>query len=660
MKYFNFILFGMLVCAGASAQTDSTYIDLGRMRARKEFIQTTVIKASDLAQMPFTTLSDVIRLWVNGSYSDKSTMVYVIDGVMINDVDAYSIFDIEEIIIVNDALSQPNGASNLQTLALIKTKGVKSTKPHFSFAGQAFAVTKKENGQKYTTEVFHQYGLSGSGNIGKVSVGGSLNYLHDPMPNNDSVKVATTPNIDRFRLHLWAQTKLGRKSTLALQGNYTPQDCHSNFTSYSPYVISSYVRNYNESLINASLQLQTAFTSRLQNKFSAGYTNGIQKAFDSTGNLSVNNSAKNYTNNDGNLKGHFVYLNDNLNYVWTLKNWKIEPALGLNFQSLKYNYTNNHLLWDNGNHASSTETENESKNFLTATPMLAVSYKNIVNVQGGFTQDLATIVPNDLHGSRTFPFVSLAVNALPSNAKLSWKIYGSYAKMFASNNMSAFQLNDFTLFNNYYNLPYSIFSEGIWPNGPTKSTGFNERYQAGSDFSFLRKRFALGYNYLHVSSSDVTPYVYPRIAMFYLPGKYKMERHQLSLTGEVVQNKSFKWRTGMFVNFLKIHSHIYGFEFPSDEKPNTGGWTNRFGYKSFSLGADMLYMLNKDLVVTGGKSEKHSSVLLQNVYLSYSFNGGKLHNGSVYVSSRNSTDSNIMPLSNDGRRFYGGGVKFDF
>lgn len=662
MKCFSLILSGMFACAVANAQSDSTYIDLGRMRARKEFTQTTVIKASDLAQMPFTDLSDAIRLWVNGIYTNKSTMVYVIDGVMIADVDAWSIFDIEEITIVHNALSQPNGAANFQTLALIKTKGANGPKPLFSFAGQAFAVTKKRDNEKYTTEVFHQYSLSGAVNIGKVAVGGSFNYLHDAMPmlDNDSVKVATTPNIDRFRTHLWAQTKLGRKSTLALQGNYTSQDCHSNFTSNYSDNISSFVRNYTESLINASLQLQTTFSNRWQNDFSAGYTNGPLKAFDSTNNLSSNISGASYKNNYANLKGRFVYLNDNLNYTWALKNWSLEPSLGLNFQSLKYDYSYDFLVWDYINHYKSIDKVVDKVNFFTATPMVAISYKNIVNVQGGTTLNVSKIIDDNAGQYKNYPFVAVAANVLPSNKKLSWKAYGSYAKMFASNNISVFQLNDFALFNNYYSVPvFSGFSDVIWPYGPSQSLSSNVRYQAGSDLSFLQKRFALGYNYMKISSSNWAPNVYPGMTMQYLPGHYKMERHQISLTGDILQNKVLKWHTGIFVNLFKTHFLSDWSASPLDERLYTGGWTNRVSYKWFSLGADVMYLFNKDLSMGRGEPQKHISVLVQNVYLAYTFNAGKLHNGSIYISSRNLADSNIMPLS-DGRRFYGGGVKFDF
>lgn len=650
MKYLNLMLCGMLACAVANAQTDSTYLDLGRMRARKEFTQTTVIKASDLAQMPFTNLSDVIRLWVNASYTDKSTMVYVIDGVMINDADAYSIYDIEEITIIQNALSQFNGAASLQTLALIQTKRAKGEQPHFSFAAQAFAVTQKEKGYNYTTELFHQYNLSGSGKIGKVAVGGSVDYLHDAMPTyNDSTKIITTPNIDRFRGHLWARTKLGKKSTLAFQGSYTPQNCNSNFSSFSLPVWTSYVRKYNESLLNATLQLQTAITSTLQNRFSAGYTTNVQKVSDSTVNTSGFNSRSE-------LNGHQVYLNDNLSYTWNFKNWSIEPALSFNFQSLKYDYDRSYFSWPAGSHSSTTNQEKGS--FLTATPMVAITYKNILNIQGGFTQDLSEIVQKDYDGSKTYPFVTVAANALPSNTKLSWKIYGSYAKMFASNNLSAFQLNDFDLYTSYFPRPYSIFSYGIWPQGPTASTNSNERYQAGSDLSFAQKRITVGYNYLKAANTEFAQFTSPGEGIYYFQGNFIMHRHQLTVTGEVLQKNTVKWRTGFLMNFFKNYSTSFGSTV--EETPVAGGWTNRVNYKRISMGADLMYLFSKNLHSVQGESPNYKSILLQNVYLAYSFDVGKLHNASVYISSRNLTDSNIMPLSTDGRRFYGGGVRFDF
>ncbi|MDH7461495.1 hypothetical protein QEG73_09400 [Chitinophagaceae bacterium 26-R-25] len=671
MKLLNLMLCGMLACSVANAQTDSTYLDLGRMRARKEFTQTTAIKASDLAQMPFTNLSDAIRLWVNGAYTDKSTMTYVVDGVMISDADAYSIYDIEEITIVQNALSQSNGAGYVQTLALITTKKGNGAKPHFSVAGQAFVVDRKLSGGTYNFNFFSQYNVTASAKIGKVAVGGSVNFLHDEMPvTQGNELIPTVPNLNRFRTHLWAETDLGEKSKISLHVNYAPQFGDGKYASDSLGSPDAHSMKFNDALVNATLQLQTAFTSALHNKFSAGYMANKQHGHDDVMYDYQHSYDSAYYNQLGqfenNVKGHTLFINDNISYNWRLKDWSIEPAVNLNFQAIKYESKNAYATGGPGLGGGGTRgwTEQNLKgNILTATPSLAITYKNIVSIQGGIAQDLSKLVQKDYNGSKAYPFVNVAANLLPAKTNLSWKLYGSYAKTATINNLPAYQINDLgTYVDNFGGTkPGSVFvfgSGSIYVSPVPKN--YDQRYQAGTDFSFFKNRLTLGYNYLNTSDVIFTSTTLPGNISAFLAGKYTMERHQVSLVGQVLQGGTFGWRTGLFVNFFKNTINYEDLKISANQKTNSGGWTNRFAYKRLSLGVDLLYLLNAQTSVAAGKTEKHNSLLLQNVYLAYAINSKKLHNLNSYISSRNLADSNIMPLASDNRRFYGAGVKFDF
>lgn len=665
MKVFNLMLCGMLACAVANAQTDSTYLDLGRMRARKEFTQTTVIKASDLAQMPFTNLSDAIRLWVNGAYTDKSTIAYVVDGVMINDADAYSIYDIEEVTIVQNALSQPNGAGYMQTLALIKTKKGNGTKPRYSAAAQVFVVNRKLNSGTYNFNFFNQYNFTGSANIGKVAVGGSVNFLHDEMPvTHVNELTPTVPNLNRFRTHLWAETALGKKSRVSLHVNYAPQFGDGKYTTDTTGNPDAHSMKFNDALVNATVQLQTAFTSALHNKFSAGYTANKQHGHDDVmydyqhGYDSASYSRLGQF--EDNVKGHTLFINDNISYNWRLRDWSIEPAVNFNFQALKFDSENLYATWSSGMyHSYSGRSQNLKGNILNATPSLAITYKNIINIQGGIVQDLSKLVQKDYDQSKAYPFVNIAANLLPAKTNLSWKIYGSYAKTAAINNLPAYQINDLGTYADNFdaaNLGGTFTSGSIYVSPMPKN--YDQRYQAGTDFSFFKNRLTLGYNYLNTSDVVYTSAALPPNVFLWLKGKYTMERHQVSLVGQVLQSGNFKWRTGLFVNFFSNTLNYEDLKMSTTQKPNSGGWTNRFAYKRFSLGVDLLYLLKEQTSVGAGQFEKHNSLLVQNVYLAYAL--GKKHNWNVYVSGRNIADSNIMPLASDRRSFYGGGVKFDF
>src|SRR5688572_3917933 len=103
------------------AQNDTSWLDLGRIKLKKEFTQSVTIKGKDLEQMPFASLAEAINVWLYGLATNNYSVAYVIDGNMITDVNAYSIHDIEEIILVQNALVQLNGATKEKQLVLITT-----------------------------------------------------------------------------------------------------------------------------------------------------------------------------------------------------------------------------------------------------------------------------------------------------------------------------------------------------------------------------------------------------------------------------------------------------------------------------------------------------------------------------------------------------------
>lgn len=45
------------------AQNDSSYLDLGRVKIRKDFTQTVTIKGTDLEKMPFSSIEEVVNTW---------------------------------------------------------------------------------------------------------------------------------------------------------------------------------------------------------------------------------------------------------------------------------------------------------------------------------------------------------------------------------------------------------------------------------------------------------------------------------------------------------------------------------------------------------------------------------------------------------------------
>ena len=122
-KRFLFSSILISVCLfNASAQTDTSSYDLGRVSIKKDFTQTIIIKGSDLERYQFSDLADAINVWLYGTYSNASNLLYVIDGNIITDVNAYSIFDIDEITLIQSAVVNASGARPAHRWCLLSLK----------------------------------------------------------------------------------------------------------------------------------------------------------------------------------------------------------------------------------------------------------------------------------------------------------------------------------------------------------------------------------------------------------------------------------------------------------------------------------------------------------------------------------------------------------
>src|SRR5580700_9885930 len=104
------------------AQDDSSRLDAGFVTLKREFTQIVSIKGSDLEKMPFTNLSDAIAAWLYGAYTTPVTLQYVVDGNPVADVNAYSIYDIEEVVLVQNAAALVNTVDGQQEMVIIRTK----------------------------------------------------------------------------------------------------------------------------------------------------------------------------------------------------------------------------------------------------------------------------------------------------------------------------------------------------------------------------------------------------------------------------------------------------------------------------------------------------------------------------------------------------------
>ncbi len=139
--------------------------------------------------------------------------------------------------------------------------------------------------------------------------------------------------------------------------------------------------------------------------------------------------------------------------------------------------------------------------------------------------------------------------------------------------------------------------------------------------------------------------------------------HHFNIMVGIVDKPDLRWESGLTLTLLK--SHLEDFQYGETQRPGigdvspdgfsmTGGWVNRFRYKSFSFGMDLLFHLHHQVYPTGFvdtlsayNSYDRETAAISNIYAAFRV----ARSLEIYVESRNLAHSNPTDLL-DRRRYY--------
>lgn len=643
------------------AQSDSSFIDLGRIKLKKEFTQTTVIRAEDIAKLPTMSISDLIRIWGNGLFTSKGTTVYVLDGITTVDIDAYHLQDIETITIVRNALTNQHGAANTELLVLVDTKKWKADEKKLTFTAMAHGISRtvmptqpNEHPENVSSGNFQQYGISFRSGNARFSYGGSVSFVHDvfPQKKDEGDSQTKTPAFDRIKGNIWSRIQLNKNNTLSVHFNYTPQFFNSEMSQRPMKNIHYHRTQYNQ-IINPYLNLETK-TGNFSNKFTFSYITGKLNHTQDLTTFDYENFVSGRSNSQS------FYINNSIGYTFKLKNWNLTPFTNINFQSTNNSDWSGHLTKQDGNIVSLDNSSQKIKGaLLTASPSFMASYKSILMLQGGtllYFQKTANTITQQYPNKTLFPFFNGTVNLSPllnMKERYNWKLFGSYSEKFATYD-PFFMLEDhnFTFISGN---PNAIFSPNLVPFG---SSGLHtpRQWQSGTSLSLWEERLKINYNYQSIAERKTLLIELPQpIGLTGVLAESSRRQHHFSVEGQVIQS-IMSWRAGLFANFIQDEikydeiSQINRGELTNQYR--TGGLTNRFSFKQFSAGLDILYNFG----ATVYDATKINSLQLSHIFVAYTLKAGR-SDLELFVSSRNISDSRRRPLEYDGRKYYGGGLK---
>jgi hypothetical protein len=670
------------------AQSDSSRLDVGYLHLKRDFTQNLTVKGSDLERMPFTNLSDAIAAWFYGAYTQSVTLQYVVDGNPVSDVNAYSIHDIEEVVLVQNAAALVNTANGQQELVIVRTRRGQG-KRGFTADARTGLVNDKADGQVSDLRFYHNYYVTAWQNLDKVSFGLSGNYLRDAFPfGGDGLNVVTPNNLERWRLNGYLTWRPNSHNQVEIMLNYTPQRMASVFEYPSTYLVDDHSTQH---FIFPRLLWHSDLSSKWTNDLQATYIHSTRKESDYTNDVvqQPNDSlVAQYNGITDQIKSYHLWIRDRLGYKATAGHWTIEPAINASYEHFNEQATvgtvqtmleyNGGSLMGIGSVSNVSEILlNSKEDMVVLTPAIDISYKRVLDVQGGVLVDAGKQKANS--GRFAFPFASVTLDLLKltnDHAASDLKVFGSYAQR-AMPSPQGYMLSDLTTdltnsnspvqnYNTYnlntttnYTVPYYPGGQvyWVWETGVT--------YAAWGDrltiqYTFEQRNFLKS---LLLFSNGGISFAYP---------DWRSTLQHVDIRVKVLDAEGVRWLTGLNATLLQNKSPFTysnqssenGKQDIGDDSPNpsswTGGWVNRVQVKRFTAGFDLLYHFGESVLsqtYSGAfDTVKVNSVITPNIYVGYSWHLPGAQTLECFVESRGLIQNSKSDLLDD-RRYYTVGGK---
>lgn len=667
----------LLFSLSIHAQTDTSYYDLGRGRIKRDFSQAMVIKARDLRPFFNSSIDDLVKARLG--YAND--LVYVIDGNAINNIDNYSIYDIEEIVILDNALGTLNGAYAAKFLVLVKTNRGKEMPEGFTLGAAAKTgivsgrTDLEEFGSSYESDVrqYHQYYVSGNYRSQKLHVGTSIDYMRDagPLVRQEDHELSLKTNYNPLKVRTFADYRFHRAHTLSAEVSWSPiwhtLDYEERRYLPSYEIDTRQEQDYKSSYLQGTLQLKSRFLKHFENDLVGAYNWGevSRETFYATSRYSNGTEQFGASGRDSyNVWRRHLLLRNTLSYNWSVgESLTIRPFANFVFRNISHSQADESRstsLTDASVGAFSTNRFWYRTRYWTMQPALDITWRNYLNLNGGVVFSKSTYL---LSGdTRKFPFASVSADVLQllrEGSHSSLKLFASYAR---SENLGDDQTTVSISENNEY-----LASLPVYTYIPSLNTDAFDRttFVMGAHFGLLREVLRLGYSY--------NGRRYPlarRAANSTVLQNYEVQLsndfHRLSFGAKPFSGHGFGWQSDLHAFITKVEvEHVGQGETPLsgdyllDSDPLYFQWANKWSYKDFFMGMDVMaadnqpyQSLDESLVL---KWETRQTFSIQHLYLGKDLslaNGQKLN---IYAYARNLFENRYSLLA-DHRVYCGVGL----
>ena len=685
------------------AQYDTSRLDAGYLSFRKEFTQTITIKGADLEKMPFANLSDALSAWLYGAYTQPGSLQYVVDGNPVNDVNAYSVYDIEEVVVVQGAPALALTQGGPQELVLVRTRRGRG-KGGVTGAAQAGLVNASGDGVHTDTRIYHNYYVGVWRNLDKLSFGISGNYLRDVLPlPADGKSVVTPDNLQRERLNGYLTWRPDSRNQVEVTMNYTPEQLGYGTDSLAPestYQASSTQarEKAHQHFLLPRLLWHSDFARNWKNDVQATYLLSKYTENDQLSQAPLTNANPALPGEYGlgleadKKNSYHLWIRDRVAFTASAGGWRIEASLNLSYENLKeelgytgliigsYGYGNTGLGVLGGSSTStSVQTQAYKSNDFFVTPAIDFSYKKVVDIQGGV---LANVAHETGGAHQVFPFARLSLDVLrvvTGESGGGLKIFGSYSQR------SAASLQDLGLadLSNGLDLGLAISVPLLFgrtgagniyvPTQAPPGIPIYWAWETGASYSGWKDRLTIQYNFERRNTTtigEVTVSVpaggnFSQGYTYFIYPEWTSTRHHADIRIKVLDGNQVSWQTELNVTLLRSRidspsSYLIVKPDMGEVYPNayswTGGWVNRVQIKDITAGLDLLYHFGETTYIPNGGMGRLNSVLVPNLYIGYRWHPAHAQTIEFFIESRGLIRTSTSDLL-DERRYYTAGGK---
>ncbi len=689
------VVLAMLSVASCSAftvlaQGDTSRLDIGYLHLQRDFTQNITIKGADLEKMPFANLSDAIAAWFYGAYTQPGTLQYVVDGNPVVDVNAYSVHDIEEVVLVQNAAALVNTAGGQQEMVVIRTKRGKGP-GGITATGETGLVNAGGEGIRTSNRWYHDYYVGAYRNQDKISYGVSGNFLRDVLPLSDSYTTVTPDQLNRWRLNGYFTWRPGKGDVVELTMNYTPERLKEGVDSVEQYFYDFVTNGAYQHYILPHLSWHINLLPGLTNDLQATYVHSVYSENDLLDQQDSSAPSDYITKSLYKETSYHFWMRDRIGYRVVIGRWNIEPAVNGTYEHWSEEYNESTVERDNsynaipGNSTTVDESAYSTKaNLLILTPAIDVSYRKALDIQAG-VQEYAGHEAG-VNGRRGFPFASLSLDLLKwghESHAAGLSIYGSYAQrsIMAS---QGYTLEDLTPANDVATVSFLSGSTGLFTSGfgqlltvvpAAVPTPVYWVWETGAGYTGWKGRLHIGYTFEQRNFLEtwLLPLAFGagfNYSLVYSQGRSSLQHADIRVT--LLDDEGLRWQSGVNATVIenKVNSIYPGYENllgkqdVGDDRPAgaswTGGWVNGLQVKNFTAGFDLLYHFGESVLssnyIGSPDTVKVNSVITPNIYVGYNWHLPGERVLELFVESRGLIQNSSNDLLDD-RRYYTVGGK---